>query len=883
MEAPLSSAAALALLATATAPMLAQNGHRDRGSSLPAAIAVRAAPSAPHIDGSLDDPAWGAALVVSDFTQRDPHEGEPPTEPTEFRVVYTDAAIFVGVRAYDSQPDEVRGLLTRRDIQSPSDWIGIGFDSYFDRRTAFGFFLNPAGVKRDAYFFNDSDRDDSWDAVWEGAASRDSIGWTAEFRIPFSQLRFPKAERHTFGLQVYRSINRLAEEQFWRLPPKDQAGFVSMFGDLEGIEGIEPPRRMEVMPYVAGAGLREPEEDGNPFRTGRHETARLGADLNVGVTSNLTLNATINPDFGQVEADPAVVNLSAFETFYPEKRPFFLEGLDVFRFPILLGDGDGANEQLFYSRRIGRRPQGEADDRGGYAETVQETTILGAAKLSGKTPGGWTVGLLTALTAEEKSDVVDSDGNLLRDVVEPRSGYFVGRLARDYRNGLTQVGLFGTAVARQLPDNLDYLHSQAYALGLRWGHRFRNDTYSFSGWVSGSHVRGSAEALERTQRSSARYYQRPDNDHVTLDPTRTSLSGFASQMSFGKHAGGSWRWSTGFDTRSPGYEVNDAGYQRESDRTIQYVWVGYRKLQPGNFLRRANLNFNAWGLWNYGWDRMATGGNVNGSFTLLNYWGGHAGMGYEHDGLSVGSLRGGPAIVYPANLDAWGGIRSDDRKQLSGGIGGHGQLRDESGSWNYGGYLDLQWRPTGYLDLSVSPGVFRQFDSWQYVKQQEALGSDHYIFGELKQTTVNTTLRVSSTFTPNLSLQVYAQPFLSTGDYIGFKEVADPKAAQFSDRFRDFGPDHLILDAEDVAVDLDADGSPEIDVGEPDFTYISFRSTTVLRWEYRPGSTLFLVWQHGREDYNHDGAFKFGSNLDHMFRIRPKNTFVLKLNYWLSL
>jgi hypothetical protein len=426
---------------------------------------------------------------------------------------------------------------------------------------------------------------------------------------------------------------------------------------LVGIEGINPPRRVEIMPYVSATGAWEPGEDGNPFQTGTDHTGRVGADFNIGVTSNLTLSATINPDFGQVEADPAVVNLSEFETFFPEKRPFFNEGIDIFQFPIALGDDPHASEQLFYTRRVGRAPQGEADERGGYAESLRETTILGAAKLSGKTPSGWTVGLIGALTAEEKADVVDSAGALHRDVVEPRSGYFVGRLARDFRDGQTQVGLFTTVVDRALPSNLTDLRSSAYTGGLTWSHRFRNDTWSVGGWFVGSHVRGSPESIEDTQTSSAHYYQRPDNDYVTFDPTRTSLSGYAGQLTFGKHAG-NWRFSTGIDTRSPGFEVNDMGFQRDADRTIQWVWLNRRWLQPGKVFRNFNITSLQYSAWSYGWDRLGLGGNINLNFTLLNYWSGYFGAEKSLAGLSTTALRGGPALKEPSTLHSWAGFHS---------------------------------------------------------------------------------------------------------------------------------------------------------------------------------------------------------------------------------
>jgi hypothetical protein len=871
----------LVIPAVNTTAQTTQSNEASRtGSS--AAFATLAAPVPPDIDGRLDEEAWAAAVPRSDFTQQNPDEGAPGTERTEFRIIYTDAAVYVAIRAYDSQADQISAQLTRRDEESPSDWVGVGFDSYHDRRTAFVFLVNAAGVKRDIYFYDDNNEDTSWDAVWDVATSRDPEGWTAEFRIPFSQLRFPAAPRYTFGLQVYRMLNRRNEEQFWRLPPKDQSGFVSLFGELEGIEGITPPRRIEVMPYVSATGAWAPSEDGNPFQTGTDHTGRVGADFNIGVTSNLTLSATINPDFGQVEADPAVVNLTAFETFFPEKRPFFNEGIDIFRFPIVLGDGPEANEQLFYSRRIGRAPQGEADERGGYAESLRETTILGAGKLSGKTPSGWTVGLIGALTAEEQADVVDSAGTSHKDIVEPRSGYFVGRLARDFRNGQTQVGLFATVVDRGLPSNLMDLRSSAYAGGLKWSHRFRNDTWSVQGWVVGSHVRGSAEAIEDTQTSSAHYYQRPDNDYVTFDPTRTSLSGYAGQFTFGKHAG-NWRFSTGIDTRSPGFEVNDMGFQRDADRTIQFVWLNRRWLQPGKVFRNFNVNFSQYSAWSYGWDRLGLGGNVNTNFTLLNYWSGYFGLAKSFPGLSKTALRGGPAFTEPSSIHSWAGFHSDSRKSVRGGFNTFFSVNDESGSWVYNLSPNISARPATNIDLTFAPSLFRQFDTWQYLDDAEALGTDHYIFGKLEQTTLNMTLRANLTFTPDMSLQVYAQPFVSSGNVVGYRRVADPRADLFEDRFEDFDPSQVTKDDEDVYIDLDRDGASDIELENPDFTFVSFRSNVVLRWEYTLGSTLFLVWQHGREDDYSDGQFRLGQGLSNLFSADQENTFVIKFNYWLSL
>ena len=848
-------------------------------------MAVRAT-QAPRVDGRIDDAVWSEAPVSNGFWQLDPKEGEPGTQPTDFRVLYTDDAMYVAVRAWDSDADQIVSRLARRDDDVSSDWIIVAIDSYHDRRTGFAFFVNPAGVKRDIYLFDDGNDDDSWDAVWDVATSIDSTGWTAEFRIPFSQLRFSRAERYVFGFQVLRVINRHNEEQHWRLMAKGEAGLVSRFGDLTGIEGIEPPRRIELLPYVAATGDRYPAETGNPFATGSDGSGRIGGDLYLGVTSNLTLSATINPDFGQVEADPAVVNLSAFETFYPEKRPFFQEGLDVFRFPILLGDGDDANEQLFYTRRIGRQPQGSADPRGGYAETVDWTTIMGAGKLSGKTSSGWTVGLLGALTAQEKASVIDGAGAAHEDVVEPRSSYWIGSLAKDFRGGLTHVGVFGTAVGRSLPDDgsLDWMRSSAYSFAGKFSHRFADDRWNVEGWFSGSHVRGSETAIDITQRSSARYYQRPDNDHVTYDPTRTSLSGFAGQFVFGKHAGDKFVFATGVDTRSPGYEVNDAGYQRDADRTIQFLWFQLRWLQPGKVFRQARFNFNQHTVWSWGWERLGVGGNVNGWAQFLNYWSINAGISQNFEALSTGALRGGPAFMEPYLWSAWGGFSTDGRKDLSAGIYGSGFKQPASSSWSYNVSPQLSWRAASYMDFGAGFRFGRTHDTWQYLTQQEAVGDYRYLFGELNQTTAAMTFRGNVIFTPTMTLQVYAEPFVSTGKYLSYREVNDPRGETFADRFTDYADDQILVDAAgNVGIDIDRSGSADIEIGNPNFTYLSFRSNVVFRWEYMLGSTLFLVWQHGRFDVTDNQEFKFGQGLDDMFRLPSQNTFVVKVNYWLSL
>jgi Domain of unknown function (DUF5916) len=881
------SLAYLLTLAAFPADGIAQQLSTDVRPNLAArlATAVRTDP-APALDGRLDDPVWRTATALTGFVQRDPHEGEPGTERTEAWVAYTPHALYVAVRAWDSDPSGITAQLTRRDEHSPSDWVAIAVDSYNDRRTAFVFWVNPAGVKRDVYLFNDVEEDDSWDAVWDVAVRRDEQGWVAEFEIPFSQLRFPGAEEHRFGFQVVRTINRKNEEQHWRLMPKNEPGLVSRFGELSGLQGIKPPRRIEVMPYVVARQDWSPEQEGNPFATGRDRNARFGGDLNVGITSNLTLNATINPDFGQVEADPAVVNLSAFETFFSERRPFFSEGLDAFRFNLGVGDGDNSMNTLFYTRRIGRSPQGSADARGGYAESITNTTILGAAKLSGKTPSGWTIGLLGAATAEETADVLDSTGATFADVVEPQSNYFVGRLARDFRGGLTQAGFFGTAVQRNLPDegNLDFLHDEAYTGGLNWRHRFANDGYSLSGWIAGSHVTGSPEAIDRTQRSSARYFQRPDNDYVTYNPTRTSLTGMGALIGLEKTSG-NWRFMVGGDTKSPGLEVNDLGFQAQVDETSQWLWVQRRWMEPGRIFRRVFINLNEWAGWNYGWDRTYTGGNVNMHFTLLNYWGWGFGINRNVGGLGTRALRGGPAMQQPGNWNGWFNAFTDSRKALRFDMGGFWFTQPEAeDTRGWGIWGTVAFRPAGNVDLSFSPEWNVNNDDWQYLDAPVALDETQYLFGELEQRTAVASLRANVTLTPRLSVQLWGQPFVSTGRYVEYMRVTDPRADRYQDRWDVFGDDRAQTNADgEVFIDLDADGTTDVNLGNPDFRFLSFRSNAVLRWEFRPGSSLFVVWQHGRSDFGTNGRFELGSGVKELFRSPANNTFLVKASYWFSL
>jgi hypothetical protein len=844
----------------------------------PTLAAVRTM-SAPVLDGRFDDAAWAAAAPATGFTQLQPSPGAPATQRTEVRIVYDDDAVYVAMRMYDSSPDSIVALLARRDEAVHSDWAYVVFDSYFDRRTGFGFGVNPRGVKRDVMFSDDIHEDASWDAVWDVATAIDSLGWTAEFRIPLSQLRFSAEPEQTWGINFMRRIARRNEESFWSPMRHDVRATVSVFGELHGLSGLRPRRRFELQPYAVSRLTRAPDQPGNPFYRVNDGRLSAGADLKYGLTSDLTLTATVNPDFGQVEADPAVVNLSAFESFFPERRPFFVEGGDIFRFGIGMGDED--DQQLFYSRRIGRAPQGGLPAGARYRDMPEAAPILGAAKISGKT-AGWSLGLLGATTGRTEAPWATTDGQLRSSAVEPLTSYAVGRVIRDFREGRSAIGIIGTATNRQLDDDTRFLRSAAYVSGLTARHRFGpGNVYQLSGWLSASHVLGDTLAIRLTQQSPARYFQRADAPVERFDPLRTSLSGWAGSAEFWKAGGGHWRWAGIVNARSPGFEVNDLGFQNSASEVTQVAFVGYHQFRPGRHLRRWNLNVNQWNGWSFDGERIGTGGNVNGSLELNSFHGLAAGVNRNQAALSIGALRGGPALAVPGRTNAWGNVWTDRRQPLSASLNVNVAREDDTGGGSFNVSPTVRWRASQQMELSASPRYARNRAAWQYVGQRNAHGTPVYLFGALDQTTAALTTRLSYTFTPAVSVQFYAQPFISAGAYSRFMEVGDARAAGFAQRFTRYPDAAIVLDgnAGVYRVDRTGDGVADLSFGRPDFNIRQLRTNSVVRWEYRPGSSLYLVWSQGRSQRDALGDFDFGRDGGELVRAPATNVLLLKFSY----
>ncbi len=899
MRAPLSlSAAVLAALLLASRA-LAQDGARSEpapsaraSSAIRTVYGARVERGAPAIDGRLDDEAWSQAELVTGFVQMRPDPGAPASERSEARVLYDDEAIYVGMRLLDAHPDEIAAQLARRDASGiHSDWAHVLIDSYHDRRTGFRFSVNPRGVQKDVLHYDDFNEDVNWDAVWTAATSIDSLGWTAEFRIPLSQLRFSAAAEgeRVWGVNFSREIARRGEWAWWSPVLPDFGGIVSQAGELRGVEGISAPRRLEVLPYTVARVTRAPLEAGNPFYDATAGNLALGADLRYGVASNLTLSATLNPDFGQVEADPSEVNLSAFESFFPEKRPFFMEGSNIFSFGI--GTDDGSGEQLFYSRRVGRAPQRSVHVDDGWLEGPESTTILGAAKLTGKTSKGWTLGFLDAVTAAEEARVAAGTGVFGTERVEPLTNYSVLSVSRDFRRGRSTLGVLGTSTHRRLGgrEEFDFLREAAYTGGFNGRHRFADDTWEASAYAGGSHIRGSEEAITRVQKSSAHYFQRPDAGHVELDSTRTSLSGAVASLWVGKIGGGKLRGGFGGHVRTPGLEVNDLGFMTEADQIQAFANLSYNQFEPIGIFRNFRAGLNPFSMWSHGGERMYTQLGHWTNFELRNLWNGGWWMGKQFEAVSTGSLRGGPSIVRPGGLRYSTWLSTDPRRPLGVNFNLWGGAEEESGAWDFGLGLGATYRPSAQLNLSFQPNLTRRDNTWQYVDQGDALGGREYLFGHLRQRTLSLTTRLNYTVSPALSLELYAQPFVSAGQYDDFRRVADPRAGAFADRFRSLDG-RLSYDAgeDEYALDLDGDARGDLTFGNPDFNFKQLRTNAVLRWEYRPGSTLFVVWSQGRTDETGDGTFGAGRDFRRLFGMESgydvpaTNVLLVKLNYWLN-
>ncbi len=843
------------------------------------ARAVRIIGAAPSIDGRLDDAAWSAATVISDFVQKIPVEGATPSVATEVRLLYDDDALYVGARLRRTDPSAIRTSITRRDGESDAEVFTVSLDTYLDKRTAYSFSLSSGGVRGDFYHSQDSEdsgREAQFDPVWAGSARVDAEGWTAEMRIPFSQLRFNAGATQTWGLQLTRNVADRAERAQWVLIPVSAAGFASRFGELDGIVGIPPARRLELLPYVASdLTYRANVNPANPFnqRTG----ARAGGDLKIGLGPNLTLDATINPDFGQVEADPAVVNLTAFEVVFDERRPFFIEGNEL-----LTGRGQSfiGRPSWFYSRRIGAAPRGVA--MGEFVNAPQNTTIVTAAKVTGRLPSGLSVGALAAVTPREYAETFTTgNDSVARIAVAPPSVYGVLRLQQEFGSQQSNVGMSLTQVHRSLDGRgglNQLLTSDALAGGADWKLRYREGMYEVTGWVGGSYVEGDATAIAGLQRSSAHFFQRPDQDHISFDPTRTSLSGTSASLRLDKNAGRFTLGGIQVSTRSPGFEINDAGQMRSGDDIDFNADIQLRDTKPHKNFRFINFGTSTQAGWNFGGIRQYLRFSESGQITLHNFWRLSASATKHIASLSDDLTRGGPLIATPGAYQLTAQVTSRANVPTT-WTARTVYFDDEFGGWRWDASSGITIRPASQWQASVDPSYSRSVESRQYVSTRtggtSATFGNRYIFSFIERSTLSARFRLNYAFTPNFTAEGYAEPFAASGRFYDFGELPSPRASAL----RVYGSQTHEANGTTTI----ADGSDKFSLPALDFNRLSFRSNLVLRWEYLPGSTAFLIWQQSRADLGAAGQLINPRDLwDATTRAAGDNLFVVKISYWLG-
>jgi hypothetical protein len=898
----------LSLSAQQTLPTQQIKGAHE-AAPVPAASAAERA-SAVSIDGKLDEEAWRAATPITELRQTRPGEGNPATLPTEIRILYDDEALYIGAKM--SEPTGrggIRAPLARRDQLLPSngnngafnslttDKIAILLDPYHNHLDEVWFEINPAGVRGDQF-----NGDPSWDPVWEGAAHITSDGWTAEMRIPYSQLRFSRDEHQTWGMQVWRYVDRLNEQDMWSYRRRDESGGPAYFGHLEGLAVARGRRQVELLPYAVSRSQFKYASPGDPYRDSREMKVNAGADIKYNLTSNLTLDATINPDFGQVEVDPASLNLSAYETFYDEKRPFFVANRSAFSFGgtscYFCSNFSGLG--VLYSRRIGRPPQlnGWVANRATYLDAPDDATILGAAKITGRTSSGYTVGLLDAVAGKETARYLPSAGGPEQtQTVEPFTNYFMGRVRKELRQGATTVGIVATSTVRSLGGDsivTSQLRDNATAVGFDWSHAWHNRQYRWRGSVVGSDVNGSANAIALTQRSSTHYYQRPDREvssdglfGTRYDTTATSMRGYGLYTRLAKE-NGNWLWEVATNWRSPGFEVNDMSYLDRTDYRWMNANFGRQWTQPGSWYRSifttvgGQQQFNFDGLRNDAQQQAYLG------LEFLNYWNLRTFAIHKNTTDDDRLTRGGPTTKSPGWSFGHFQVSTDPRQRAVFDVTFEGSRGvDETASFTFSPGMAI--KPVSNVFVELAPSFNWSQNKQQYLQRVDdptatAFGGTRYLFGYVTTRQLSLETRVNWTLRPTVTLQLYAQPFFASGDYSSFNEFAAPRVVKQLEYGKDIGT--VSRDAVTGTYTLDPDGATgpaqAFSVGDPNFSDRSLRGTAVLRWEYRPGSTMFFVWTQQRSGESAFGDLDFRRDYRSLFGDRPDNVFLIKATYWVG-
>jgi len=836
--------------------------------------AIRLTEEKPVLDGSFRDACWSTGEWAGDFTQWIPNEGAKPSQKTELKILYDNKNIYVAIRAWDNEPEKIIRKAGRRD-EFTGDVVGISFDSYHDHRTSFEFDLTAAGQKTDLILTNPSTSDMSWNAVWYGKTGMEDSAWTAEFEIPLSQLRYSSDHTQVWGMHCWRWIDRLQEESDWEPESSTGPGMLYQFGELHGIEGLPASHGIEIMPYTVGKLKTFMREENNPFADkGKSWGGNLGVDAKISLSSNLTANLTVNPDFGQVESDPSVMNLTAFETFYEERRPFFLEGKNIFSFEF-------DNNSIFYSRRIGHSPS--------YTPLLSElenisspdnSTILGAVKVSGKTSDGLSIGLLQSLTANEHATVEYAGRR--RDIdVEPLTSYTVARVQQDYGQGNTMVGGILTSTNRFINEpQLNFLNRDAWSGGIDVYHQWNEKEYFVDAKFIGSLIQGSSEAMAGLQNSSARYYHRPDVDYIHFDTARTQLSGYGGKIKVGKGSVGLWRYSTELGWRSPGLDLNDVGFMQLADIITQAASVSYFVNQPVSMFRTYSVGVTQSNSWDFGMRYLSSGGSLNVYLEFLNKWALSSSTSYTSQGLDTRILRGGYAMLVPSIWSESMYARTDPSEIVYFDFNFSASLLGNENGRFYSLQPGISFMPITTLKISMSLNYSSNINELQYIETAEFNGIKKYILGRIDQKTAGGTFRIDYNITPELSIQYYGSPFTSVGKYSEFKTVTNPISSDYSNRFATLTP---VNNGTRYGVSEQNNGLLDYTFLNPDFNFSQFRSNFVVRWEYLPGSQVYVVWSQERTSSVMPGTYSLSDALSNLRDVYPGNIFLIKMNYWFSL
>jgi len=831
----------------------------------------------PVIDGKLDDECWKKGTWGGNFRQWIPNEGAKPTYPTEFNIQYDDRNIYVAIRAYDGEPEKILRQAGVRD-EFAGEMAGVNFDSYHDYRTGFEFTVTAWGQKIDLVLFNPNNWDLNWNPVWKVKTGLEDSAWVGEWEIPLSQLRYSNADEQVWGLHVWRWFSRLQEESDWEIQSKTGPGVIFNFGELHGIKGLKKSRRLEIMPYTLGDLKTMKKEPGNPFaNTGRAFGGNVGLDAKIGISSNFTVDLTVNPDFGQVESDPSVLNLTAFETFYEEKRPFFLEGLTIFDYKF-------DDQSLFYSRRIGHSPSRNISPNDNlFVHTPDKTSILSAIKFSGTTSKGLSVGLIQSVTANEFARLSDKDGNRSKTKVEPLTSYTVARVQKGYNSGNTVFGGMLTSTNRLIEDNeFATLSTNAYTGGLDLRHHWRDKEFYIDARLIGSYIDGSKEAITLLQQSSARYYQRPGASYLHYDTTATNLGGWGGKFMIGKGSKGRWKYSTGATFLSPGLELNDLGYMNSADQFNQENTVSYLINQPVSVFNTFEISLEQFNSWNFTGQYLGSGAHLSFESQFRNLLGFSANLIYHSRSLDTKILRGGYDMIMPHMITVFGRLHTNPSKKVTGSLQYSYEYSGNSSAINYELAPGISYRPINNLKIGVTANYMNNHNRLQYITTDFSVPGNRYILGTIDQRTLGLTFRIDLNLTPEFSIQYYGSPFISLGSYSQLKHVTNPEANNYADRFELY-QDPLLT--EGMYQLYDYSGGPRFDytIADPDFNFHEFRSNLVAKWEYRLGSFIYLVWSSEKSGSTNASHASVGDSYKQLKSIFPNNIFLIKLNYWFSL